>query len=701
MSAFPEIDGYRIERRLGEGGMAAVYLATQLSLDRPVAIKVVHFRGSGADQMAVRFEHEARTIARLEHPSIVGIYEVGRTRDGSPYYSMAYLPNGDLSHAAITGREETIASVLRAIAAALGFAHAQGVVHRDVKPDNVLFDREQRARLADFGISRSLGSVRVTTTGDALGSSAYMSPEQARGLEVDARSDLYSLGVMAYELLTGELPFCGNDAVSMALAHHTDPVPRLPPRFERWQVLIDRALAKRPEDRFQSADEFIATLDRVLQPLLLNDTAVVTGVAASTSAPARNPSSRAWLWGVGGAALVVAVALWWSSPRDDAPHASTAAGTLATPAAVTDPALALVADRIAAQRWFEPKQGSASALLADALAEQRNDERLDAADTFIGTVRGAIMRALDESKDVEAIGLIRHLRDFIAAQDLKPRESSLAFESALGEALAARLALAEQGGDPLPVEALAALFDADARLAARWQKLASQRQAGQPLRDLGGPPMRILRVGDAWLAISEHEVTRTEYGRFVAATRRASQQCRQLGAPLSLVKPRTWREPGFTQGGDHPVVCVSYDDARDYALWLSQQTGRKYRLPSASEWRTAAAGVAATGSACRIGNVYARDGRDFNMRERHDCTDGAEDTRAVGAYPASAQGVFDLAGNVAEWVSDCAAKGACDERKIMGSSYRDGANASLLGLHDTQDGDKAALDVGFRVVREM
>ena len=701
MSAFPEIDGYRIERRLGEGGMAAVYLATQLSLDRLVAIKVVHFRGSGADQMAVRFEHEARTIARLEHPNIVGIYEVGRTRDGSPYYSMAYLPNGDLSHAAITGREETIVAVLRAIAAALGFAHAQGVVHRDVKPDNVLFDREQRARLADFGISRSLGSVRVTTTGDALGSSAYMSPEQARGLEVDARSDLYSLGVMAYELLTGELPFRGSDAVSMALAHHTDPVPRLPARFERWQPLVDRALAKMPDERFQTADEFIAVLDRVLQPAALSETAVVSSVASAALPVARPSRTPSWLWAAGGVVLTVLVAWMVFSRDDEAAPASTAASTVATPAAVTDPALALIADRIAAQRWFEPKEGSASALLATALAEQRNDERLDAADTFIGTVRGTIMRALDESKDVEAIGLIRHLRDFIAAQDLKARESSRAFESALGDALSARLTTAEQGGDPLPVEALAALFEADATLAPRWQKLAAQRQAGQPLRDLGGPPMRILRVGDAWLAFAEHEVTRAEYGRFVAATRRPSQQCRQLGAPLSLVKPRTWREPGFSQGADHPVVCVSYDDARAYAVWLSQQTGRSYRLPSAAEWRAAAAGVATSGSACRLGNVYARDGRDFNMRERHDCTDGAEDTRKVGASPASAQGVFDLVGNVAEWVSDCAAKGACDERKIMGSSYRDGANAPLLGLHDTQDGDKAALDVGFRVVREM
>jgi len=697
MSAFPEIAGYRIERRLGEGGMAAVYLATQLSLDRPVAIKVVHFRGSGSDQMAVRFEHEARTIARLEHPNIVGIYEVGRTQDGAPYYAMAYLPNGDLGHAAITGREETIATVLREIAMALGFAHAQGVVHRDVKPDNVLFDREQRARLADFGISRSLGSVRVTTTGDALGSSAYMSPEQARGIEVDARSDLYSLGVMAYELLTGELPFKGNDAVSMALAHHTEPVPRLPVKFARWQPLLDQSMAKLPQERCQSAEEFLSLLNRVMQPVPQQSTQVV-GEFKPAALPVS--SRRTWPLILGGLALAAVVGMAWRGQSgEDAAGATSAPVT--PDVAVQDPALALIVDRIDAQRWFEPKEGSASALLADALQTARDDERLRLADRFIVAVRGTVMRALDEARDGDAVDLIRHLREFILGQRLQDRAASTAFEAALSEALAARLTAAESAGDPLPVELLAALFESDASLQARWKALAERRQAGQPLRDLGGPPMRVLRVGDHWLAFAEHEVTRTEYGRFAASTRRASISCRAIGSPLSLVRPRTWREPGFAQGEQHPVVCVSYDDARAYAAWLSQQTGRRYRLPRASEWRVAAAGVASGSAACRIGNVYGRDGRDLNLRERHDCTDGAEDTREVAAYPASAQGIFDLAGNVAEWVSDCAAQGECEERKIMGSSYRDGANAPLLGLHDTQDGDKAALDVGFRVVREM
>ena len=575
MGAFPDIPGYRIERQLGEGGMASVYLATQLSLDRPVAIKVVHFRGNGSDQMAVRFEHEARTIARLEHPGIVGIHEVGRTRDGLPYYTMAYLPNGDLSHATLTGEPHRVGEVLRAIAAALGFAHAHGVVHRDVKPENVLFDREQRARLADFGISRSLGSVRVTTDGDALGSSAYMSPEQARGQEVDARSDLYSLGVMAYELLTGHLPFAGNDAVSMALAHHTDAVPRLPATLARWQPLIDRALAKRPEDRVQHAQEFIVMLDRVLQPTGQHSTEIL--------------------------------------------------------------------------RTFEPPKGLRSlriplllALVVTLLA-------------LLATLRFRDEPAADPDPNAAAPAAV----DASTISEVAP----VAAESAPANA-------------PMP-------------------------RSGDNMQEEAGPPMRVIAVDGRSFAISTHEITRAEYALFARASGRAEEKCRQVGAPMSLLKARTWREPGFGQNDRHPVVCVSYDDARAYARWLSQRTSATYRLPTAGEWRAAASGVDAGQSPCRLGNVYARDGRDLNMRERHDCKDGAEDTTQVGRFAASAEGIHDLVGNVAEWVADCAARDDCGERKIMGSSYRDGSNASLLGLHDTKDSDTAALDVGFRVVREL
>ena len=223
---YPQIPGYRMLRRLGQGGMATVYLATQESLDRPVSIKVME-RETLHDEVSMqRFENEARTIAKLTHPSVVNIYEVGRTSDGRMYYSMPFLPNGDLAQRDLRNDDSHIVELLRTLLSALDYAHARGIVHRDVKRENILFDADNRPLLADFGIALSKSDlVRVTTAGLAVGSSGYMAPEQARGDAVDGRADLYSVGVLAYELLTGDLPFRSSDALALALMHAQKPIP--------------------------------------------------------------------------------------------------------------------------------------------------------------------------------------------------------------------------------------------------------------------------------------------------------------------------------------------------------------------------------------------------------------------------------------------------------------------------------------------
>src|SRR5690606_3348723 len=191
----PDIPGYRINRVVGAGGMSTIYLGEQLSLNRAVAIKVMLPEALGDEVSRRRFENEARTIARLDHPNIVGIHDVGRTRDGLPYYSMPYLARGHLGQRDLRGDEATARHILRSLLSALQYAHSRGIVHRDVKAENVLFDDAGRPLLADFGIAlrRGYGS-RVTTAGLAVGSTAYMPPEQARGEGVDARADLYSVG---------------------------------------------------------------------------------------------------------------------------------------------------------------------------------------------------------------------------------------------------------------------------------------------------------------------------------------------------------------------------------------------------------------------------------------------------------------------------------------------------------------------------
>jgi serine/threonine protein kinase len=259
----PDIPGYRILRRLGHGGMSEIWLAEQVALARPVAVKVVSL-GQEADARLARFRQEASLIARFDHPNVVGIIEFGDTGDGRLFFSMPYVPNGTLAEAGLRGDSERVREVIAQILDALAYVHQHGVVHRDVKPENVLFDNVGRARLADFGVSRSMEGVsRHTRVGETFGSSYYLSPEQARGETLDGRSDLYSLGAVVYELLTGLTPFQGPDDLSIVVAHLQAPVPRLPPELRHWQGWIDTALAKRADHRFADAAAMRAAMDRL------------------------------------------------------------------------------------------------------------------------------------------------------------------------------------------------------------------------------------------------------------------------------------------------------------------------------------------------------------------------------------------------------------------------------------------------------
>ncbi|MEM9303231.1 MAG: SUMF1/EgtB/PvdO family nonheme iron enzyme [Pseudomonadota bacterium] len=257
-----EIPGYTLKREIGSGGMASVYLAVQESLDRRVALKVMSPALVADRTFTKRFLREAKTVAALNHRNIVSVFDVGVTDDQLHYFSMEFLPNGDFADRIKRGCEQKdVIRTLIAIATALGYAHEQGYVHRDVKPGNILFDPTDVPILSDFGIARAAtNATRMTGTGVSVGTSHYMSPEQARGKEVDGRSDLYSLGVVAYEALTGSTPFDGEDGFAIAYSHVFDPVPRLPEAVAEWQPFIDRALAKRQDERFQSAQEMIVAL---------------------------------------------------------------------------------------------------------------------------------------------------------------------------------------------------------------------------------------------------------------------------------------------------------------------------------------------------------------------------------------------------------------------------------------------------------
>ncbi|RMH85964.1 serine/threonine protein kinase [Pseudomonas sp. AOB-7] len=257
-----DIPGYEIERELGDGAMAVVYLATQRSLERKVALKVMAAALAADPSFCERFLREGKTLARLSHPNTVTIHDIGNV--GSHYYmAMEYLPNGTLKERIAAGLSaEQGIQYLRQIASALGYAHAQGLVHRDVKPANILFRADGTAVLSDFGIAKSLEDrTQFTQAGFAVGTPSYMSPEQARGQQVDGRADLYALGVVLYEILTGKLPYVGADSLSTALAHLTQPLPELPIAQGRYQPILSRLLAKDPADRFPDAAALIQALD--------------------------------------------------------------------------------------------------------------------------------------------------------------------------------------------------------------------------------------------------------------------------------------------------------------------------------------------------------------------------------------------------------------------------------------------------------
>lgn len=259
-----EIPGFQIQRELGRGGMARVYLAVQRKFGRLVALKVVADEFARDPEFRTRFVEESRINARLTHSNIVQVYDVG-ARDDLLYLIMEYVGGGDLNDRLDRGvRLEDLIRVVREIGRALDFAHSQGFVHRDIKPENILFREDGTAVLSDFGIARVLDDTpSVSQGGTVLGTPQYMSPEQAAGKPLDGSSDIYSLGVVFYRMLTGDVPFKADTAVSTGIKHLQEPVPRLPAYLSAFQSVIDTALAKRPDQRYASGRAFAQALDQV------------------------------------------------------------------------------------------------------------------------------------------------------------------------------------------------------------------------------------------------------------------------------------------------------------------------------------------------------------------------------------------------------------------------------------------------------
>lgn len=338
MNNYPELPGYTIVKEIGRGGMSNVYYARQHNFDMDVALKVMDTSLLRNPEFGVRFFEEARTMKKLHHNHVVAVNDVGQ-HDSYYYLSMEFLGGGDLKSHIQQGL--SIADGVRIIGEigdALDYIHQRGYVHRDIKPENVLFRADDTAVLTDFGIARAVeGSNHLTKTGMVIGTPNYMSPEQAKGLTVDYRSDIYSLGVLLFEVLSGELPFKGDSSVSVGIKHIIEPVPTLPESVIRFQPVVDQAMAKQPEERYQSCREMAEAL-RLVESRQDSEgsTVWIPSATVEEAATGERTASRTLVdsltslthqrlpWLLGGSALVVLAAsavLFWPTGDTSLPEA--------------------------------------------------------------------------------------------------------------------------------------------------------------------------------------------------------------------------------------------------------------------------------------------------------------------------------------------------------------------------------------------
>jgi len=669
----PEIVGYKMLRVLGKGGMSTVYLAQQLSLGREVAIKVMLPEALADETGRRRFENEARTIARLDHPHIVKIHEVGRTSLGLPYYVMAVLRRGHIGKRHLGLDESKVRSILQALLSALGFAHSRGVIHRDVKAENVLFDETDRAMLTDFGIAlrRGHGS-RVTTDGVAVGSTAYMAPEQARGAEVDLRADLYSLAVLGWEMLVGTLPYQANDALSMALKHLQDPIPRLPPELSHWQRFFDRALAKAPIDRFPDAPSMLEAMHQVphaerqpmraalarlrskfttTQWLMAGGAVAAIAIAGITLIPERQPPTLPDPQGQETAPTAQSAAAGMD-PTLGAPEPDPTGALLrAAPESAAQPYVGAAQEQLQQRRLIAPSGNNAYDSVMTAWRTDPSHPSLTALTTrLVDQLCSEAARRVRQGEDADGKQFLEHaqrLSQQNAGHDA-PRLNQLRKD--LNDALTVRMTRAAEKGDrkaAKTVLASAKAFDLPASQIAALQAKSTKTAVAPSERvvAVSGGEATVTLANGKTVAVSRVPISRDNYADFAKSTQRPAALCRERVSLLRVIAPRTWESPGFSQSGSHAAVCISWQDADAYARWHSQRKQSRYRLPTAAE------------------------------------------AQAVAKVTAGKA--------VAEWVTDCGA-GGCGRRMTNGKGWRTTA-ASGRALDAARGYD----DVGFRLVREL
>ncbi len=555
---------YHLLEKLGEGGMAIVYKAYDTRLEVDVAVKVIqtdNFPQNAVERALKRFEREAKSLARLTHPNIVKVTDYGEY-EGKPYLVMPYLPGGTLKTR--LGKPMVWAeavTLLLPIAEALEFAHSQGMIHRDVKPANILITQSGRPMLSDFGIAKILDldkNFDLTGTNAAIGTPEYMAPEQASAKNVDHRADIYALGIVLYEMVTGRKPFMADTPMAVLIKHATEPLPRpkkfMPTLPDRAEKILIKALAKIPADRYQSMAEFSSALQQSVEKTKI----------IRPSKPARTEP------------LVI----------EDKTERVVFTNVIETPAHVTNQNVKVGQGNW--RKWLP--LGALVIVLCLALATGNR-------------LLGSGTRETDQPEGT-ATETAASTSTSTPTKTLTP---TITFSPTLG---IGTTLMSETDGMTL-------LFVP-----------AGEFTMGSDTSDQSDEkPEHQVNLDAFW--IDQTEVTNVMYFRCVGA-----RVCAPPRSSESYSRPNYY---GISEFDNYPVIYVDWNQAKDYCEWAGR------RLPTEAEWEKAARGI---------------DGPTYPWGENIDSTfanynGNVGDTTAVGSYASgqSPYGLYDMAGNVWEWVS--------------------------------------------------
>ncbi len=733
------IPDHTILDKIGEGGMSAVYLGRQISLQRKVAIKVLKKLVMDDKSLAERFVDEAKTVASLDHPHIISIYEAKKLPSGLAYFTMPYLTHGDFGEIICTNSDHLI-ELLCQICDGLAHAHKHGIIHRDLKPENILFDQFGRIKIADFGIAISKNAKRKTKETQLLGSAHYMSPEQIQSREIDRPSDIYSLGCIIYEKLTGEHVFQAGNDFSILMSHINKPIPELPEALANWQPIINKCLAKNPADRYEHVEQ-------VKDALLAIKYQENNPTQAQPATALRN--KKPMIWGAAGAMLLLLAALLMVTRGGDDNEQADLSDTLAAEQ-TTEQAIVTAPDPVPEEKPLElsigvvdtsdeervdltgnldneainqmalevtlneaqqllkryrltkPQGDNAADKFQQVLLEQPDNQAARRGLNQVGSYYFTLIdKKLEENELPDAITHIQSLVDYID----KYQVDRALFEqqvsnimTSTNQRVSQAVKIRRRDANTESYLQMATLLMPDyAFVKDLQQNYDAIPKTGDMVYDKLGHNFVYFANDSASgvtdLLIGQNEVTQEQFARF-AQQRYTTDKCHHYDKKVFFKK--TWLKPPFEQSGKHPVVCITAAQAQAYADWLSEQTGHRYRLPTAKEFQVLAQQLPAQNN-CQQANLAGSEvkGEKKATEQTLGCDDAHVFTAEVKSFTANQQ-VHDLQGNVSEWVTACGSQPLC----AIGTSWRSGSHAKPTTTLP-QPATETHSHIGFRLIRQL